>query len=118
MDLTHEQWEILRPLIPDPPRRVDGRGRPWRDPRNVLNGILCILRTGAPWRDLPERYPPDPVVPLRSADHREDLTAEVLVADRGRLFELQILLDGQRVVRCGRLCHATRVAHADTGPES
>ena len=58
MDLTEEQWEILEPLIPTPPRREDGRGRPWRDPRDVLNGILWILRTGAPWKDLPERYPP------------------------------------------------------------
>src|SRR4051812_18425407 len=33
------------------------RGRPWRDPRDVLNGILWILRTGAPWKDLPNRYP-------------------------------------------------------------
>ncbi len=58
MDLTDEQWEILEPLIPKPPRREDGRGRPWKDPRDVLNGILWILRTGAPWKDLPERYPP------------------------------------------------------------
>ena len=58
MDLTDKQWEVLEPLIPDPPRREDGRGRPWRDPRDVLNGILWILRTGAPWKDLPERYPP------------------------------------------------------------
>jgi transposase len=58
MDLTDEQWEVLEPLIPNPPHRADGRGRPWRDPRDVLNGILWILRTGAPWRDLPERYPP------------------------------------------------------------
>ena len=58
MDLTDEQWEVLEPLVPDPPRREDGRGRPWRDPRDVLNGILWILRTGAPWKDLPERYPP------------------------------------------------------------
>ena len=57
-DLTDEQWEILEPLIPTPPRREDGRGRPWRDPRDVLNGILWVLRTGAPWKDLPERYPP------------------------------------------------------------
>jgi len=60
VDLTDEQWEILEPLIPDPPRREDGKGRPWRDPRDVLNGILWVLRTGAPWRDLPERYPPYP----------------------------------------------------------
>jgi transposase len=58
MDLTDEQWQILEPLIPDPPRREDGRGRPWRGPRDVLNGILWILRTGAPWKDLPESYPP------------------------------------------------------------
>src|SRR5215204_1199464 len=58
MDLTDEQWEVLEPLIPDPPQREDSRGRPWRDPRDVLNGILWILRTGAPWKDLPERYPP------------------------------------------------------------
>jgi transposase len=58
VDLTDEQWEILEPLIPHPPRRADGKGRPWWDPRDVLNGILWVLRTVAPWRDLPERYPP------------------------------------------------------------
>ena len=58
MDLTNEQWKIVEPLVPTPRRRADGRGRPWRDPRDVLNGILWVLRTGAPWKDLPERYPP------------------------------------------------------------
>jgi transposase len=57
MDLTDQQWAILAPLLPKPRVRRDGRGRPWRDPRDVLNGILWILRTGAPWKDLPERYP-------------------------------------------------------------
>ena len=58
MDLTDEQWDVLEPLIPIPTRRVDGKGRPWREPRDILNGILWILRTGAPWHDLPKRYPP------------------------------------------------------------
>ena len=58
MDLTDEQWEVLKPIIPVPRRRPDGRGRPWRAPRTVLNGILWILRTGAQWKDLPSRYPP------------------------------------------------------------
>ena len=57
MDLTDEQWAVLEPLIPTPPRRTDGKGRPWRNPRDILNGILWILRTGAPRHDLPERYP-------------------------------------------------------------
>jgi len=57
MDLTDAQWAILAPLLPKPRIRRDRRGRPWRDPRDVLNGILWILRTGAPWKDLPDRYP-------------------------------------------------------------
>ena len=57
MDLTDAQWSILAPLLPKERIRRDGRGRPWRDPRDVLNGILWVLRTGAPWQDLPSRYP-------------------------------------------------------------
>jgi transposase len=57
MDLTDPQWEKLKPLLA-PKRRSNGRGRPWRDARAVLNGILWVLRTGAPWHDLPDRYPP------------------------------------------------------------
>jgi transposase len=56
-DLTDLQWAILDGLIPEPARRKDGRGRPWKDRRVILNGILWVLRTGAPWADLPERYP-------------------------------------------------------------
>ena len=57
MDLTESQWQVLRPLL-TPKRRPDGRGRPWCDARAVVNGILWVLRTGAPWHDLPDRYPP------------------------------------------------------------
>jgi len=56
-DITDEHWEILDALIPEPRHRVDGRGRPWKSRRAVLNGILWVLRTGAPWADIPERYP-------------------------------------------------------------
>ena len=56
-DLTDSQWAILDAIIPEPQRRRDGRGRPWKDRRTVLNGILWVLRTGAPWADVPERYP-------------------------------------------------------------
>ena len=57
MDLTDAQWAVLDPLF-RPRRRSDGRGRPWRDTRAVVNGVLWVLRTGAPWHDLPDRYPP------------------------------------------------------------
>jgi transposase len=58
MELTNEQWEKIKDLIPDPAKRADGRGRPARDKRQVLEGVLWILRTGAPWKDLPGRFPP------------------------------------------------------------
>lgn len=56
-DLTDSQWKILAELIPEPKCREDGRGRPWKDRREVLSDILWVLRTGAPWADVPERYP-------------------------------------------------------------
>ena len=57
-ELTDEQWALLEELLPELPRRSDGRGRPWRSQREVLNGVLWILRSGARWKDLPERFPP------------------------------------------------------------
>ena len=57
MELTNEQWIIIEPLLPPSKKKPDGKGRPLRDNREILNGILWILRTGAPWKDLPGRYP-------------------------------------------------------------
>jgi transposase len=52
-ELTDEQGERFQPLLPPVKPKV---GRPNRDHRLILNGILWRLRTGAPWRDVPERY--------------------------------------------------------------
>ena len=59
MDLTEAQWLAVEPYVPAAERRAPGKkgGRPYRPPRDVLNGILWVLRTGAPWNDLPGRYP-------------------------------------------------------------
>src|ERR687886_2189296 len=54
-DLTDEQWERLQPLLPPQKPKT---GRPNEEHRRIINGILWIDRTGAPWRDLPERYGP------------------------------------------------------------
>jgi transposase len=57
-ELTDEQWAILAPLIPETAVRADGRGRPeLHSHRAVMNGILWVLRTGAAWGDLPDRFP-------------------------------------------------------------
>jgi transposase len=52
--LTDDQWECIQHLFPTPA----STGRPPRDRRTVVDGILWILRTGAPWRDLPEEFGP------------------------------------------------------------
>ena len=56
-DLTEVEWRILSELLPiERKAGKRGRGRPPQDNRNVINGILWRLRTGAPWRDVPEKY--------------------------------------------------------------
>lgn len=52
-DLTERQWKLLIPLLP---AQKPETGRPNNDHRTMINGMLWILRTGAPWRDLPSRY--------------------------------------------------------------
>ena len=56
--LSNWEWSLLEPLVPKAKRRKDGRGRPPKDPRSVLNGIIWILLSGAPWHLLPREYPP------------------------------------------------------------
>ena len=60
-DLLEAQWEYVRPFVEwdqELRQRPDGRGGRWGDARRMLNGVLWILRTGAPWKDLPSRYGP------------------------------------------------------------
>ncbi len=54
-EVSDHQWEQIAPLLPPQKPKV---GRPAHDHRRILNGIVWILRTGAPWRDLPERFGP------------------------------------------------------------
>ena len=106
MDLTDEQWAVLEPLLPEeertPPRK---RGRPWKDPRQVLNAVLWILRTGAPWKDLPERYPPYQTCHRRFQRWaREGVMETILQAlardlkERGGLDVKECFIDGTFVV--------------------
>lgn len=53
LELSGEEWAIIQPLLPQ-----KSRGVPRVDDRRVINGILWRFRTGAPWRDAPERYGP------------------------------------------------------------
>ena len=54
-EMSDQQWSKIQPLLPPQKSQT---GRPAKDHRLIVNGILWILRTGAPWRDLPSRYGP------------------------------------------------------------
>jgi len=73
-DLTDAQWEYVRPFVKwdeQQRQRPDGRGGRWGEPRRVVNGVLWILRTGAPWQDLPSRYGPYQTAHRRFQQWRE-----------------------------------------------
>jgi transposase len=53
-ELTEAAWAVIAPLLPPNGKR----GKQWTDHRQVVNGMLWKLRTGAPWRDVPARYGP------------------------------------------------------------
>ena len=53
-EIKDEDWERIRHFFPE--RNEHTMGRPRKDARTMLNGILWIQATGAPWRDLPEYY--------------------------------------------------------------
>ena len=50
-ELSEHEWHKIKPMLPNKPRGV-----PRVDDRRILNGILWVLRSGAPWRDLPDDY--------------------------------------------------------------
>jgi transposase len=52
-ELTDEEWAAIKPILPNKPRGV-----PRVNDRRVLNGIFWVLRSGAPWRDLPDTFGP------------------------------------------------------------
>jgi transposase len=101
MDLTNEQWQIVQTILPPDRVRADRRGRPWSDRRTVLNGILWILRTGAPWQDLPAQYGPYQTVHRRFQNWvRSKVLEGVLLAvaqdlkDRGGIDLRECFIDG------------------------
>jgi transposase len=77
-ELTDEQFARIEPLLP--PRTGPDGGRPWEDHRRIINGVLWVLRSGAPWRDVPERYGPWQTVYDRFNFWRKDGTWALILA--------------------------------------
>lgn len=99
-ELTDEQWLLIEPLFDEPPV-VATRGRPRRSAREVMNGVLWILRSGARWQDLPDRFPPYQTCHRRFQEWVKDgklkKVLETLAQDlleRGKLDLSETFIDG------------------------
>jgi transposase len=106
-ELSDQQWARIAPLLPH--ATPHGKpGRPGHDQRPIVNGILWILPTGAPWRDLPERYGPWKTVFHRFNAWRQDGTWVRIVTslldeldDKGLIDHDLWCIDGS-VIRASR----------------
>jgi len=106
-ELSDRQWDRIASFFPH--RTHDGNvGHPFNDPRSLVNGILWVLHTGAPWRDLPERYGPWETVFGRFNAWRKDGTWSRIVTslldeldDQGRIDHDLWCIDGS-VIRASR----------------
>ena len=106
-ELSDPQWARIEPFLPH--RTHHGKaGHPFKDHRPLVNGILWILHTGAPWRDLPERYGPWKTVSDRFYRWRADGTLVRIVSslldeldDKGQIDHDLWCIDGT-VIRASR----------------
>jgi transposase len=103
-ELTDEQWSLIESFF-DKPETVQTRGRPRRSDREVMNGVLWILRSGARWCDLPGRFPPYQTCHRRFQQWSKDGTLrrvlEALAEDlhaRGGLDLSECFIDGTFIV--------------------
>jgi transposase len=103
VDLTDQQWDAIERCFPveELKRTTNRGGRPFKEIRSVVDGVLWVLRTGAPWADLPRRYPPYQTCHRRFQTWVDDKTLECVLRrlaedlrDRGKLDLTEAFVDG------------------------
>lgn len=119
--LTERQWSRIAHLFAYPKRP----GGQWKDHRLMLDGILWIMKTGAQWRDLPERFGPWKTVYERFRRWRSDGTLDRVVAhlqrdlDRAGLIDWSAFCLDSTSVRASRsAAGARKKGRRPTGPPS
>jgi transposase len=112
-ELSDQQWARIEPLLPDRFHHGEA-GHPFNDHRPIVNAILWVLHTGAPWRDLPERYGPWETVYYRCNRWRKDGTWNRIATslldeldDAGQIDHDLWCIDGS-VVRASRAAAGAR----------
>lgn len=122
--VTDDQWEFIRPLLP---KSESATGRPTADRRMMIDGLMWILRTGSPWRDLPpERFGPwQTVHHYRNAWRADGTLDKIILAlqvrlDRGGKIDWNLwCVDGSvvRAARCAAGAAAASVLMHDDEPQ-
>jgi transposase len=89
-ELSNIRWTYIESFIAKQSVRPNGKGRPRPSNREIVNGILWALRTGARWQDMPEKFPPYQTCHrrlqewVRSRKMRETLEALTKDLDRAK----------------------------------
>lgn len=109
-EVSDAEWELLSALIPAGKSGAGKRGRPRADDRKMLNGIVWVLRSGAPWRDLPERYGPFETVYTRFRQWMEADVFSNMVAHLHLKQELAELLKDEEWNQDSTITRAQRSA--------
>ena len=86
-ELEDQEWERLAPYFEE--EQSGNIGRPRRDARELLNGILWIARSGAAWRDMPERYGPWQTAYKRFVQWQESGLLERIFRELGEAADLE-----------------------------
>jgi transposase len=116
-ELSEVAWARIEPLMP----QAVGRSRPWRDHRQVVEGIVFRYRTGVAWRDLPERFGPWQTVWKRhhrfSSDGTWDALLRVIQAEADAVGQLDwsVSVDSSIVRAHQHSATAKRLAREDRG---
>jgi putative transposase len=104
-DLTNQEWEVLRPLLPLP----QGKGRPRQHMlREVMNGIRYVLRYGIPWDAMPKDLPPSSICYdywrlLSDGGHMEQINHTLVMMDRenaGRAASPSLAIVDAQSIKC------------------
>ena len=109
-ELRDREWSRLEPLLPK-----HHTGRPPKDHRVIINAILWLARTGAPWRDLPERFGPWQSVATRFCRWIRSWLWDCILAELRRMADVSNGIDWEVHMIDGTNVRAHRCAAGAKG---
>ena len=115
--ITDQQWIRLEPLLPKPKPSAKGGPKP-RDNRQVFDGIIWVLRSGARWNDLPDQYPPASTCWSRLQPWEEQRVWLKIWPKFLSKLNQQVQLDWPETLAGGRLARAEKGAQALERPKA